>query len=174
MGRVDSVLSSGTAVMAALLVVAVVIIVVLWRRYEELLATHGRLIKEARKESVERSRSTLKGQIAEQMAPLLPGFPYSPADARFIGDPIDYVVFDGCREFRDADSEGEMEVVLLEIKQGQSKLSAVQRAIAGAVEQGRVRFEVVRVGEDGAARVAAWRSGKRQGVAAQTTADEKE
>ena len=157
--------------MAALLVVAVVIIIVLWRRYEGLLAAHERLIKEARKESVERSRSTLKGQIAEQMAPLLPGFPYSPADARFVGDPIDYVVFDGCREFRDADSDSKLEVVILEIKQGQSKLSAVQRAIAGAIEQGRIRFEVVRVGEDGAVSVGAWRPGKRQGVAAQTAPD---
>ena len=42
-----------------------------------------------RKDSVNRSRSTLKGRIAEQMAPLLPEFPFASADARFIGNPID-------------------------------------------------------------------------------------
>jgi predicted Holliday junction resolvase-like endonuclease len=48
-----------------------------------------------RKDSVNRSRSTLKGRISEQMAPLLPEFPFSPADARFISNPVDFVVFDG-------------------------------------------------------------------------------
>ena len=31
---------------------------------------------------------------SEQMAPLLPEFPFASADARFIGNPIDFVVFD--------------------------------------------------------------------------------
>jgi predicted Holliday junction resolvase-like endonuclease len=37
----------------------------------------------------------LKGKIAEQIAPLMPGFlaKYNPADARFIGSPIDYLIF---------------------------------------------------------------------------------
>ena len=42
-----------------------------------------------RKDSVNRSRSTLKGRISEQMPPLLPEFPFASADARFIGNPID-------------------------------------------------------------------------------------
>jgi len=43
---------------------------------------------EIRKDSVNRSRSTLKGRISEQMALFLPEFPFSLADARFIGNPI--------------------------------------------------------------------------------------
>ena len=39
--------------------------------------------------------------MAEQMAPLLPGFAYLPADARFLGDPIDYVIFDGYSAVKD-------------------------------------------------------------------------
>ena len=54
-----------------------------------------------RKDSVNRSRSTLKGRISEQMAPLLPEFPFSSADARFIGNPIDFVVFDGYTKTND-------------------------------------------------------------------------
>jgi len=38
---------------------------------------------------------------------------------------------------------------LLEVKHGQSKLTPVQRAIAAAVEKGRVRFELAQIGEDG-------------------------
>jgi len=41
------------------------------------------------------SRSTLKGRIDEQMAPVLPGFLFNPTDARFIGTPVDYIILDG-------------------------------------------------------------------------------
>lgn len=119
-------------------------------RFFKLRLDFQRQIKEATKRSVDQSRSTLKGQIAEQMAPVLPGFSYLPADARFLGDPIDYVVFNGRTNLASNGSgEQELEVILLEIKHGQSKLTPVQRAIAAAVEQGRVRFEVAHIGEDG-------------------------
>jgi predicted Holliday junction resolvase-like endonuclease len=109
-----------------------------------------RQLKESTKRSVEQSRNTLKGQIAEQMAPVLPGFCYLPADARFLGDPIDYVVFNGRTKLgNNGAGDEDVEVVLLEVKHGQSKLSSVQRAIAAAVEAGRVRFEVAQIGEDG-------------------------
>src|SRR5689334_8404076 len=106
-------------------------------------------LKEATKRSVDQSRSTLKGQIAEQMAPVLPGFSYLPADARFLGDPIDYVVFNGRTNLVNNETLEQLEIVLLEVKHGQSKLTPIQRAVAKAVEEGRVRFEVAQIGEDG-------------------------
>lgn len=109
-----------------------------------------RELKEATRRSVDQSRSTLKGQIAEQMAPVLPGFCYFPADARFLGEPIDYVVFNGRTNLAsNGTGEEELEVVLLEVKQGNYRLTPIQRAIADAVEAGRVRFEVALIGEDG-------------------------
>src|SRR5258706_14943293 len=90
-------------------------------RLERLRGLREREIKEATKRSVEQSRSTLKGQMAEQMAPFLAGFEYLPADARFLGDPIDYVVFPGRTGLGESDDEDdELEIVLVEIKQGQS------------------------------------------------------
>ena len=87
--------------------------------------------------------------MAEQMAPMLPGFDYSPADSKFLGDPIDYVIFDGMTDARDGDgSFDDLEVVLIDVKYGKAQLSATQRAIAQAVEAGRVRFEVVRIDAD--------------------------
>ena len=169
-GLSDSVIILGLLAVAALL--ALVLVVTLWLfdrraiqgRIEALLSERDRDLAEARKDSVQRSRSSLKGQIAEQLAPLLPGFRYRPADARFLGDPIDYVVFNGYTTARDGtvservppSSDG-LEVVLLEVKQGGSDLSSFQRLIARSVQEGRVRFEVLRISEDGELSTESWR-----------------
>lgn len=88
-----------------------------------------------------RMRPVLKGQIAEQLAPhLATDFVWSAADARFLGDPIDYVVFDGY-----ADGEEDLEIVLVEVKTQNAKMSRGQRRIRRAVEAGRVRFAQVRL-----------------------------
>ncbi len=120
------------------------------RSYEaklrQIQANQKENIQRARKESVAQSRNVLRGKMAEQLAPLLPGFDYLPADARFLGDPVDYVVFDGYSAMRDANlDDADLEVVILDVKHGRSKLSTGQQAIAKAIEAGRVRFEVVRV-----------------------------
>lgn len=116
-------------------------------------------IKNARKDSLNRSRSVLKGKVAEQIAPLLPGFKYLPSDARFIGNPIDYIIFDGYTAVKDDGASGDnLEVVIADIKQGKSGLSSSQRAIARAIEAGRVRFEVIRVQDDGTVKSHTWRS----------------
>lgn len=90
--------------------------------------------------AVERMRPVLKGKIAEQLAPhLAREFVFSSADARFIGDPIDYVVFDGYAE------GGDVEVVLVEVKTQNARLSRGQKRVRQAVEAGRVRFLEVRL-----------------------------
>ena len=113
----------------------------------------GRAIARASRRSVAQSRCTLKGQIAEQMAPMLPGFAYHPADARFLGDPVDYVIFDGYTSVKDsAANPDSIEIVILDVKRGPgAKLSPSQRAIAQAIRCGRVRFEVLRIDDDGVA-----------------------
>ena len=127
-------------------------------RIQVLQEEHARAILDARHESTEQSRAVLKGKLAEQMAPLLPGFDYWPADARFLGDPVDYVVFDGYSQGND--DPDELTIVILDIKKEQTPLSQGQRRIARAVAAGRVRFEVVRVFEDGTVKRHAW--GKRE------------
>lgn len=156
-----SVLWIALAVASTVAVLALAAMAALWRawrreraRLEELRSGQEEALEAARRQSVERSRSTLKGKLAEQMAPLLPGFPYQPADARFLGDPVDYVVFRG------RSAEDVAEIVLLEVKQGQSALSPVQRAIAQAVEEGKVRFELCRVTDGGDVSVESWPSGR--------------
>lgn len=118
--------------------------------YEQYIAQleleHREALEEARRKSVNTSRAVLKGKMAEQFAPLFPQFNYLPADARFLGDPIDYVVFNGYSEFRDGEiSADEIEVVLIDIKSGRARLSKGQQAIANAIRTGRVRFETIRI-----------------------------
>lgn len=73
--------------------------------------------------------------MAEQFAPILPEFQYLPSDAKFLGDPVDYVVFDGYTDFRDGDGDAEdIEVILLDIKSG-ARLSKGQQAIARLFEK---------------------------------------
>ncbi|GBL11228.1 Holliday junction resolvase-like protein [Microcystis aeruginosa] len=106
---------------------------------------HQQALKDARNRSLDGSRAVIKGKIAEQLAPVLPNFKYLPSDARFIGDPIDYIVFNGYTDIKDnGGNENNLEVVMLDVKTGQANLSQLQQAIAKAINAGRVRFEVVR------------------------------
>lgn len=112
---------------------------------DNLIMQHQLEIGKAQKRSVNTSRAVLKGKMAEQFAPFSADFHYLPSDARFIGDPIDYVIFSGYSEFREGILEEEdIEIVLIDIKSGQSQLSSGQKAIRNAIRDGRVRFEMVR------------------------------
>ena len=112
----------------------------------ELELEHQQSLIVAQKRSVNTSRAVLKGKMAEQLAPIMPEFQYLPSDAKFLGDPVDYVVFDGYTDFRDGEGEAEdIEVVLIDIKSGGARLTKGQQAIARAVQEGRVRFETIRI-----------------------------
>jgi predicted Holliday junction resolvase-like endonuclease len=127
-------------------------------KIQALKETQSERIQAARQDSTDRSRAVLKGRMAEQVAPMLPGFDYWPADARFLGSPIDYVIFDGYSRVRDKITNGDgLEVVILDIKRGKARLSHSQRQIARAVEEGRVRFEIVRIFDDGEVKKHTWR-----------------
>jgi len=69
-------------------------------RLEQQEQTKATVIVE-RKDAVETSRSSLKGKISEQMSPLFPEFysKYEPSDARFLGSPIDFVIFRNMSKF---------------------------------------------------------------------------
>lgn len=115
----------------------------------ELELEHQHALLDAQKRSVNTSRAVLKGKMAEQLAPIMPEFRYLPSDAKFLGDPVDYVVFDGYTDFRDGDGVAEdIEVVLIDIKSGGARLSKGQQAIAQAIREGRVRFETIRIDFD--------------------------
>ena len=93
-----------------------------------------------RSDAIKRSRSVIGGQLAEQVAPFLPGFPCHPGDARFIGKPVDFIAFPGITEDNTVH-----EVLLIEVKTGKSVLSGREKEIKRAVAEGRVRYVEYRV-----------------------------
>ena len=121
-----------------------------YERYiAELELEHQQALAQAQKRSVNTSRAVLKGKMAEQLAPIMPQFEYLPSDAKFLGDPVDYVVFDGYTDLRDGEERPEdIEIVLIDIKSGGARLTKGQVAIAQAIQAGRVRFETVRIDFD--------------------------
>ena len=121
-----------------------------YERYiAELELEHQQALAQAQKRSVNTSRAVLKGKMAEQLAPIMPQFEYLPSDAKFLGDPVDYVVFDGYTDLRDGEGRTEdIEIVLIDIKSGGARLTKGQVAIAQAIQAGRVRFETVRIDFD--------------------------
>lgn len=98
-----------------------------------------------RRDSNRRSRSTIKGQIAEHMAPLLPEFPYSTGGARFLGSPIDYIVSEDYTLVQNGESDELAQVVFVEVKHGRAGLSTAERRIRDCVNAGRVKWELARI-----------------------------
>ena len=90
------------------------------------------------KEAISQSRAVLGGKFTEQMAPYLPEFNYDPTEARFIGSPIDLIIFPGLAK---GDPE---EIVIMEIKTGKtSQLTPQERKIRQLIEDGMVRWELL-------------------------------
>ncbi|MFY7788010.1 MAG: Holliday junction resolvase-like protein [Thermoflexibacteraceae bacterium] len=96
-------------------------------------------VQQARKEAVEKSNQIVKGKVLEQFAPYFATFPYHPQDARFLGSPIDFVVFDGL-------TEGEIrQIVFVEVKTGNMdrKLPKREQQVKDCIAQGKVSWVFV-------------------------------
>jgi predicted Holliday junction resolvase-like endonuclease len=92
-----------------------------------------------REDAVQRSQAVTVGKVHEQLIPYLPAFPYNPKDVRFLGSPIDLVVFDGLAEGR------VQRIVFLEVKTGGSSLSTRERSVRDVVQAGEIEWAELRV-----------------------------
>lgn len=93
-----------------------------------------------RLDAVQRSQAVTAGKVYEQLVPYLPDFPFNPKDVRFLGTPVDLVVFDGL-------SEGAVRrIVFVEVKTANADLSARERRVRDAVNARRVEWSEVRTG----------------------------
>jgi predicted Holliday junction resolvase-like endonuclease len=96
-------------------------------------------IPELRSDAIEKSRQVLSGQFSEQLSPYLPDFKYNPSDCRFIGKPIDFIVFNGL-------ANGELkDITFLEVKSGEAKLNSNQRDLKRVIDSGKVKFDEYRI-----------------------------
>ena len=130
----EGILAIALVVSLFLLAVCVAAAVVLAKIY----LTLRRKIPDIRQDAVERSHAVTRGKVTEQLIPYLPDFPYDPKDARFIGSPIDFLVFDGL-------SEGDVRsVVFVEVKTGGSGLSTRERRVRDAILERNVEWRELR------------------------------
>ncbi len=92
-----------------------------------------------RKDAIEKSRAVTIGKVTEHVVPFLPGFQHNPKDARFIGTPVDFIIFDGL------DAGEVRQITFVEVKTGSSSLSKRERQIRDAVKQQQVVWEELRI-----------------------------
>ena len=112
-----------------------------WQETERLRWEEER--ERAIREAIAQSRAVLGGKFVEQMAPYLPEFKYDPTEARFIGSPIDLIIFPGLA------TGDPKEIVIMEIKTGKtSQLTPQERKIRQLIEDGMVRWELIQKSQE--------------------------
>ena len=135
----------GVLLMAGATVVLALGLALFWAGYRSGAGRTAARLDRGRRDHEWRSRLTLGGKFAEQLAPYFDEFPYDPTEARFLGSPIDFVVFPGI-------ATGEpREIVFVEVKSGRSSLDRGQRRLRDLVAAAggdSIRFETVRVLRD--------------------------
>ncbi len=112
-----------------------------WRLHDSIVAKLKKdfeiNIRKSREDAVKHSRSVIEGQVFEQLVPHFPEWNHTPSDARFLGSPLDFVVFDGLHE------DYVKEVIFVEVKTGNSKVTKRQRSVRKAIREGRVKYELL-------------------------------
>ena len=92
-----------------------------------------------RENAVQRSLAVTAGKVHEQLVPYLPEFGFNPKDARFLGSPVDLVVFDGL-------AAGDVKrVVFLEVKTGGAPLTTRERQVREVIDAREVVWAELRL-----------------------------
>ncbi len=109
-------------------------------------------IKAAVEKALNSSRSSTKGKITEQLSPFFPEFmeKYNAADARFICNPVDFIVFKNLHTWSsNSGSEPQLlEISFVEVKAGNSNLNRNERAVRDAVNNLRIKYDLLKISLD--------------------------
>ena len=119
--------------------ISCLIILYLLLKIIQLKLTRRTEIIDARKDTGNRQRSVIKGQISEVLAPWSIESVNSVKELNFLGSPIDFIGFKGL------DGEGDIDIKFIEVKSGKSRLNKNQRRIRDAVAANRIEWVEVRV-----------------------------
>lgn len=90
--------------------------------------------KRIREDAIARSSRILSGKALEKLIPFLEKFPFNAHDLRWLGDPIDFIIFDG------NSANDPKQIVFCEVKSGKSSLSKTQNKIKDLVENKKVKW----------------------------------
>ncbi|MEK6978081.1 MAG: Holliday junction resolvase-like protein [Candidatus Hydrothermarchaeota archaeon] len=117
-----------------LVILLLIVVIYLFLKYSELKDK----IEKERENAIKMSEAVIKGKVTEYLIPYFPDFRYNPKDVRFIGTPVDLIVFDGL-------SEGEVrKVAFVEVKTGKTaNLSHREKLVRNCVENKNVAYEVI-------------------------------
>lgn len=116
--------------------------IVLFLKYKKDIAAYKKenveLIKKYHKElSFRKSSEVRLGFIGENLAPFTKCWPWDPSGFRFLGNPVDGIQFNN------------KEIIFVEIKTGNARLSKNQKQFKKLVQEGKVSFVTFKIGEDG-------------------------
>lgn len=90
-----------------------------------------------RKDAANRSVRNVLGKVTEHLIPFSEAMKqFNPKDIRFIGSPIDLIVFEGAEELK----KDEVVIHFIEVKTGTSALSKRQQLIRDAVKNKRIEW----------------------------------
>lgn len=104
-----------------------------------ILTWKARYTAAIREDAVQRSQAVTVGKVHEQLIPYLPEFRYNPKDVRFLGTPVDLVVFDGL-------ADGQVRrIVFVEVKTGGAGLSGRERQVRDVIAAREVEWAELRV-----------------------------
>jgi len=92
-----------------------------------------------RENAVQRSLAVTAGKVHEQLVPYLPEFGFNPKDARFLGSPVDLVIFDGLA------AGAVRRVVFLEVKTGGAALTTRERQVRDVIDAREVVWAELRL-----------------------------
>ena len=104
---------------------------------EELKSLFKNSEKIIRAKSVSSSRRSLVGKFIERFVPFLKKLPYQPSDMHFLGQPVDYIVFQGLHEDKID------KVIFVEVKTGKSKLTKREKSLKETIEKKRVDWKEI-------------------------------
>lgn len=123
-----------------LILVLAVALAYVWWRYVDLKAWVVKETARIRREAVKQSADVIRGKVTEHLMPFFPEFQYNPQDARFLGSPVDLIVFDGL-------THGDVQrVIFVEVKSSKATgLSARERLVRKCIDAGRVGYELLHV-----------------------------
>ncbi|MCL2393850.1 MAG: hypothetical protein FWC87_04100 [Acidimicrobiaceae bacterium] len=113
------------AALAAGLAAGFVVVALLWRHLVDTRAARqleawraGGARSEVLR-AVDTHRAGIKVQLGTELAPLVPAFPFEPADTRFLGNPAHFVVFAGHTAVKDRRQRELAEVVFVTLSSEQ-------------------------------------------------------
>lgn len=112
----------------------------LQKRLKKELKNREDKLKKRRKLATKKAQITTKavniGKILEKVLPTMRDFKWAVPDSKFLGDPIDLIVFNGL-------SVNKVKSInFIEVKSGKARLNSHQESIRDAIEKQKVSYKV--------------------------------